>query len=290
MRILIDLQGAQTESRFRGIGRYSLSIAQAIARNAGHHEVWLALSGAFPDSIADLRAAFDGLVPPERIRVFDVPRPVAEHETTNRWRARAAEHVRAHFLAEMQADVVLVTSLFEGYVDDAVTRIDKDMPGVRTAAILYDLIPYLKPEVYLPTTLLRQYYDRKIDSLRNADLLLSISAYSRDEAVATLGLDPERVVNISTAVDGRFRRMQYPEELTGALRERLHIRRDILMYAPGGFDHRKNFDGLIHAYARLPAQHRAAYQLVIVSKVNRGDQASLQKIAADAGLRDDSWC
>jgi glycosyltransferase involved in cell wall biosynthesis len=288
MRILIDLQGAQTESRFRGIGRYSLSISQAIARNAGDHEVWLAMSAAFPDSLDDLRAAFDGLVPPERIRVFDVPRPVAEHETTNRWRARAAEHVRAHFLAEMQADVVLVTSLFEGYVDDAVTRIDKDVPGARTAVILYDLIPYLKPEVYLPTNLLRQYYDRKIDSLRNADLLLSISAYSREEAVATLDLDPARVVNISTAVDeGRFRRMHYPEELTSALRERLHIRRNILMYAPGGFDHRKNFDGLIHAYAQLPAQHRAAYQLVIVSKVNRGDQATLQKIAADAGLRDD---
>lgn len=287
MRILIDLQGAQTESRFRGIGRYSLSIAQAIARNAGRHEVWLALSGAFPDSLDDLRTAFAGLVPPERIRVFDVPRPVAEHETTNRWRARAAEHVRAHFLAEMQADVVLVTSLFEGYVDDAVTRIDKGVPGVRTAAILYDLIPYLKPEVYLPTTLLRQYYDRKIDSLRNADLLLSISAYSRAEAVATLGLDADRVVNISTAVDGRFQRMQYPDELTRALRERLHIRRDILMYAPGGFDHRKNFDGLIQAYAQLPAQYRAAYQLVIVSKINRGDQANLQALAAQAGLRDD---
>jgi glycosyltransferase involved in cell wall biosynthesis len=287
MRILIDLQGAQTESRFRGIGRYSLSIAQAIARNAGRHEVWLALSGAFPDSLDDLRTAFAGLVPPERIRVFDVPRPVAEHETTNRWRARAAEHVRAHFLAEMQADVVLVTSLFEGYVDDAVTRIDKDVPGVRTAAILYDLIPYLKPEVYLPTTLLRQYYDRKIASLRNADLLLSISAYSRTEAVATLGLNADRVVNISTAVDGRFQRVQYPDELTRALRERLHIRRDILMYAPGGFDHRKNFDGLIQAYAQLPAQYRAAYQLVIVSKINRGDQANLQALAAQAGLRDD---
>jgi hypothetical protein len=201
MRILIDLQGAQTESRFRGIGRYSLSIAQAIARNAGRHEVWLALSGAFPDSLNQLRAAFDGLVPPERICVFDVPRPVAEHETTNRWRARAAEHVRAHFLAEMQADVILLTSLFEGYVDDAVTCIDKTIPGARTAAILYDLIPYLKPEVYLPTTLLRQYYDRKIASLRNADLLLSISAYSREEAVATLGLHA-----VSGRIDERFAR------------------------------------------------------------------------------------
>ena len=33
MRIVIDLQGAQTTgSRFRGIGRYSLALAQGMAR------------------------------------------------------------------------------------------------------------------------------------------------------------------------------------------------------------------------------------------------------------------
>ena len=47
MRIVIDMQGAQTESRFRGIGRYTLSFAQAIARNRGEHKVLLALSGLF---------------------------------------------------------------------------------------------------------------------------------------------------------------------------------------------------------------------------------------------------
>lgn len=287
MRILIDLQGAQTESRYRGIGRYSLSIAQAVARNAGQHEVWIALSGAFPDTLDDLRAAFAGLVPPQRIQVFDMPAPVAEHEPPNRWRTRAAEHIREHFLAELQPDVVLVTSLFEGYVDDAVTHVAPSADRPLTAVILYDLIPYLRPDVYLPTTLLRQYYDRKIDSLCRADLLLSISAYSRTEAIGTLGLDAGQVVNISTAVDARFQHMHFPDELTGALRERLGIRRNILMYAPGGFDSRKNFDGLIQAYAQLPERHRAAYQLVIVSKISRGDHANLMKMAAQAGLRED---
>ncbi len=37
MRIVIDMQGAQTESRFRGIGRYSLSLAKAIVQNRGDH-------------------------------------------------------------------------------------------------------------------------------------------------------------------------------------------------------------------------------------------------------------
>ena len=51
MRIVIDLQGAQTESSKRGIGRYSLAIAQAIARHRGEHEVVLGLNGVFPDTI-----------------------------------------------------------------------------------------------------------------------------------------------------------------------------------------------------------------------------------------------
>ena len=39
MRIVIDLQGAQTESRYRGIGRYTMSLTKAIVQNRGSHEV-----------------------------------------------------------------------------------------------------------------------------------------------------------------------------------------------------------------------------------------------------------
>jgi glycosyltransferase involved in cell wall biosynthesis len=285
MRILIDLQGAQSESRFRGIGRFSLSIAQAIARNAGAHEVWLALSGAFPDSIGHIRSAFDGLVPPERIQVFEVPLPVAEHDPRNHWRARAAEHIRAHFLAELQADVVLVTSLFEGHVDDAVVHVGKKGSGPRTAIIQHDLIPLLNPQVYLTTPLVRQYYDRKIASLCRADLLLTNSEHTRQEAISALSLDPAQVVHISAAVDARFKPTGYSDEQRAALRQRLGIVRGMLMYAPGGFDSRKNFENLITAYGRLPAEQRDAFQLVIVSKLNRADEARLRELAARAALR-----
>ena len=78
MRIVVDLQGAQSESRFRGIGRYSLGLAEALIREARDHEIWLALSDRFPDSVEPLRARFMNLVPAERIRVFELPGPVAE--------------------------------------------------------------------------------------------------------------------------------------------------------------------------------------------------------------------
>ena len=55
MRILIDMQGVQTESRFRGIGRYSMALAQAMARQAGDHEIWLLANARKPESIDAIR-------------------------------------------------------------------------------------------------------------------------------------------------------------------------------------------------------------------------------------------
>ena len=58
MRIVIDMQGAQTESRFRGIGRYVLALTQALVRNRGEHEIILALNGLFDETIQPIRDTF----------------------------------------------------------------------------------------------------------------------------------------------------------------------------------------------------------------------------------------
>jgi hypothetical protein len=86
MRIVMDLQGAQTESRFRGIGRYSLALAQAIARLDHGHQMYVVLNGLFPETIEPLRTAFDGLIPQDNIRVWFAPGPVRECNPANAWR------------------------------------------------------------------------------------------------------------------------------------------------------------------------------------------------------------
>ena len=78
MRIVIDLQGAQSNSRFRGIGRYSTSLAQAIIRNRGEHEVIIVLNGLFPDATQFIKSQFEGLLPPENIKIWYAPGPVME--------------------------------------------------------------------------------------------------------------------------------------------------------------------------------------------------------------------
>ena len=284
MRIVVDLQGAQTASRFRGIGRYSLALAQALARNAGSHEIWLVMNGAFAD-LEQLQQAFAGLVPRSRMRVFDPPLPLAEMVSDNGPRARSAEMLREFFIQQLAPDAVLVTSLFEGFIDDAVVSIGSFIDGARTAVVLYDLIPYLNPAAYLATQEQQDYYARKIDSLRRAGLLLAISDHAAREAVDTLGLDAGKVVPVSTAVDARF---QPGEPADAAQLRQLGIERQFVMYAPGGVDARKNLEGLIVAFALLPPSLQQSHQLLIASKIEPQRRAELLQCAARHGLASDA--
>ncbi|MGY1449130.1 glycosyltransferase family 4 protein [Pseudomonas chlororaphis] len=281
MRIVIDLQGAQSESRYRGIGRYSLSLALAMARNAGDHEIWLALNSRMPESIPDIIAAFSGLIPESRIRIFDVPNDV----TPSPWMARASEVIRETFLSALEPDAVVVSSLFEGYWANAVTSIGAIPAKHQTAVILYDLIPFMNKEVYLPTRDLQDYYYRKIDWLKNADTLLAISDSSRQEAVTFLDIDRAKIANISAAIDEQFVRDKLDLSKSSALLDRLGIKSEFILYAPGGFDPRKNFGRLLEAYSTLPASLKDKHQLVIVSKLQPQQRMELLGLAKEYGVK-----
>lgn len=287
MRIVIDLQACQSSgSRTRGIGRYSLALAQAMARQAGEHEIWLLLSGLFPESIMPLREAFAGLVPAERIRVWQAPAPVAACTPANAWRRQAAELLREQALAELRPDFIHISSLFEGNTDDAVTSVAALPEHLPTAVTLYDLIPLVYADHYLADSQVRAWYQRKARALKNADLLLAISSATRTEALAWLHLEPSRVVNISSAVDDRFVPQAPTPDSLAAMRATYGLVRPFIMYT-GGIDHRKNIEGLIRAFAALPATLRAQHQLAVVCSAHAVDRTRLQQVAASAGLARD---
>src|SRR5208282_495447 len=165
MRVVLDLQGAQTESRYRGIGRYSLGLAKAIAAQAGGNEVWILLSALMPASIPSVRMALGGLVPDERIVTFEAPGPVEAMGATNIWRSQTAEQLRESFLAGLRPDIVHLSSMFEGAWDEAVTSVGTFGQPMLTAVTLYDLIPLLKPSDAFTDESIRQWYLRKVSHL-----------------------------------------------------------------------------------------------------------------------------
>ncbi len=278
MRIVIDMQGAQTESRSRKIGRYILSLAKAMVRNRGDHEIILALNGFFSDTVDTIRDEFDSLLPQEKIRVWYAPCPVQGCDPKNQWRREAAQLIREAFLASLHPDIVHVTSLFEGFTDNAVTSIGTFASNLPTAVTVYDLIPLLSPEKYLANADFSLYYHKKIEFLNNAELILAISKSSARESRDFLNIPAKSVVNISAACDAIFQQRQIAEKKKKDLFNNLNINYKYILYT-GGADPRKNLNNLIEAYAGMPDQLREKHQLVLSGKMLNGIVAQLKKTA-----------
>ena len=284
MRIVIDMQGAQsTGSRHRGIGRYTLSLVKAMVYERGEHEIMLALNAQFADAIEPIRAAFDGLLPQENIRVWHALAPTAHIDPANTQRRQAAELVYEAFLASLAPDFIYVTSLFEGMGDGAITSIHRQQSSIPVAVTLYDLIPYINPVPYLENPDVKSWYLEKIEHLRRADLWLAISESSRQEGIACLGLSEEYAINVSTDADADFRPIDIAAAQEQTLRRQYGLDKPFVMYT-GGIDYRKNIEGLIRAYARLPAEVRKTHQLAIVCSVQPPSREALEQLARQHGL------
>lgn len=283
MRIVIDLQAAQsTGSRNRGIGRYSLSLAQAMVRNRGEHEILIALNDLFPKTIEPIRAAFDGVLPQEKIRVWHAVAPVGYLNRDNDWRRQAAEMMREAFLASLKPDIVHLTSVFEGLGDDAITSIAA-FCNLPTAVTLYDLIPLIHHQPYLDNAAIEAWYLKKLDHFRRADLWLAISESSRQEGLDYLNLPDDRVVNVSTAADAHFKRTPLSAKAEHEIRQKYGLLQPFVMYT-GGIDHRKNIEGLIRAFSLLPMQIRGEHQLAIVCSAREEDKQRLLSLIKNQGL------
>lgn len=286
MRLLIDLQSKQNGSRDRGIGRYSLALTKAIARNAGKHQIFVLLSSLFPNTLDEVQASLSDAIPAEHILVISAQGPVDHLNPQNSWRVRASEITREQLIYELSPDALLITSLIEGSTDDTISSIGLITSEVPVAVILYDLIPFLDPDKYIGWPPASKWYYEKIESLKRADLLLAISESATKEAIDFLGVHENRIVTISSAADESFVQATLPRSAHSDLLNSLNISRKFLMYT-SAYESRKNFERLIDAFSKIPANLRKEYQLVLVSKLDDQAEESLKNIASASQLKTD---
>lgn len=284
MKIVIDLQGAQSESRYRGIGRYSLALALMVAKRNRGHDIHLMLNGAHANTIPAIREAFDGVLPQSNIHVFHVPLPVDGSQVfKNAARIERAELIKEAAIAALKPDVVHVSSVFEGYGDDSVTSV-KSLLDIPTVVTLYDLIPLLNPATYLdPTPPYKMFYARKLEALKRADALLAISECAAGEAIDGLGYDSARVANISAACDPVFKPMPHSSPVVKLVQQKYGLRIDFVLYT-GGSDDRKNLRRLVDAYARLEWRQRMRCRLVLAGRMHQPHVEELRARAVAAGM------
>lgn len=286
MRIVIDLQGAQTINRHRGIGRYTLALVEALLRlGGGRHQFWLVENSQLPLLATTVRRQLCRFLPTERLLTCQLPQITPWADPSSSWWQRAGELCREAFCADLSPDRVLVTSLFEGGdQSSAHTSIGALFPEIPTTVIFYDLIPLLNAGTYLTDDVGRGWYFNKLENLRRADRLLAISTYARQEAIDSLGLPPERINVIGCGYNSNLFRPDPENASTDCLR-RYGITAPYLMHC-STLEPRKNLAGLIEAYSLLSTSLRQRYQLVFVGEVDQADRRLFQDRALQLGCAD----
>ncbi|WP_312799081.1 glycosyltransferase family 1 protein [Pseudomonas sp.] len=284
MRIVIDMQGAQSGSRFRGIGRYTMAFTQALLRNAtDEYEIFLVLNGLYPDTVEPIRHQFHGLIPSERIMVWYSATPVAFMDSQNDWRRASGEILREAFIESLKPDFLIISSLIEGASENVITSVHSFDRKTKTAVILYDLIPLIYEKDYLPTTQGREWYFNKLDHLKKADLWFAISESSKREGIEHLQLPAERIFNISAAVDPTFTAKDFTEDFSQAMRRKFGLTKKFVMYS-GSSDARKNILRLIGAYSKLPQTLRREHQLLVAGGMPLDHRNHIESYIRSHGL------
>ena len=265
MRIVIDMQGAQSDSRYRGIGRYTLSFIKALIEQGKEHEFYLVLNGDLTHSIQGIRDAFDDLLPQSHIVLWHQPHPGGMRESQNGWRRRASELIREALILSLKPDLVHITSFFEGYVDSSTMGIECLLErDVLVSTSLYDLIPLLNAAQYLdPDPKYAKFYRSQLDQFRRAHLFLGISDFTCKQAIDCLQLDPNIVINVSAAVSPEFQRATNSQQDYQEVLDRLGLKNNFILCVGGG-DPRKNISNLVKAYAALRSEIVAQHDLVLI--------------------------
>lgn len=285
MKIAIDMQPCQTDSRYRGIGRYVLELVRAMTQSKQGTDVTLLVDACHVERMREARRQFrcEGL--DARVLSFHYPAQDANIVVSRAAElSQAAGLLRSRVLQSLQPDAVLVTSFFEGYDGGYGADSDLDMQvlaGIPKAVIAYDLIPLLFPERYLPEgSPYTAWYQRKLEKFKQFDLYLAISEATREDLIRLLGIDPERIQVIGAGF--RHREPMVSAEAEEVDLAKLGIRSPFVLMVGNG-DWRKNNLAALACFAALPKALRESHQLILTQA---GDDVQKALLGECAGIAD----
>jgi len=175
--------------------------------------------------------------------------------------------------------------------------LDEIWPGwirrseARVVVTLYDLVPLVMREDYLTESSwghMGTVWMARLGLIRAAHQVLTISQRTAEDAVERLGVPEDRLTVIHSGVSAQLCSLVETREqaIDLLVRQRPRTRPGFLLYV-GGDDARKNMEGTIRAYARLPAPLRREHQLVIACRIGPLRRFELRTFAASLGIAGD---
>jgi glycosyltransferase involved in cell wall biosynthesis len=152
---------------------------------------------------------------------------------------------------------------------------------------LHDLIPAVFSAESMPDPAVRRGYWARAELIRQADLVLSVSSATAQDAIRLLGIRPDKLRVTGGGVSDDFGPPASRDAARAALEGlRPSIAGEYVLYT-GGMDYRKNVSGLLEAYAGLATEIRDRYKLVVVGRLALNDlHGPFSKQAESLGITD----
>ena len=158
--------------------------------------------------------------------------------------------------------------------------------GVPWAVTFYDLIPHLMPDFYLEDPGLRRRYRARLQLVRTAAAVLTLSEASRIDVAEHLGIDPRRIFVVGAGTSARFvpptSRATAAAEAVAAVPG---LRAPYVFYI-GSYEQRKNLEPLLEAWSMLPGAVRARWQLALCCPLRPLERNHLLWRARQLGIAD----
>lgn len=265
MRIVIDMQGVQSESRSEGAAQYSLQFVKHLLAESVDHECILLMSNQYPANIDELWHSDQERAPRIKTVFWSAPGPLCATHTANGHRIAAAELIREACIASLHPDVLIITSLFGEPGDNVVTTITAGNK-YKTATLYYDAVPLIPDEELQEMEYGNNWHASRLERLKNSDAILTASEWARREAIDALGTQSQhRVINISASARSIFKKREILPDATQAILQKYRIFRPFILHV-GNLEPRTNTKSLVNAYNKLPEILKHQYQLVIVNQ------------------------
>ena len=138
-------------------------------------------------------------------------------------------------------------------------------PGV-TLTTIHDLSVLRFPEWH-PADRVRWYANEFQNALARSHHFVAVSEFTKREMIELLGIAPNRITAIAHAPRPPFH--PHPRDQVAAWLARQHLPAEYLLFV-GTIEPRKNLDGILAAYARLPVSTRDRFPLLVAGPTGWG--------------------
>lgn len=295
MRIVIDCQCLQTDSRYRGIGHYTTALMRQMLienkeKNNSQNEFIFILNNIDISVVNKIKNDFSDLLDNVKIYTINILLDCIDTEKKISIGRLYNELMYHNFISNLNADFVFILSLFEGRDEPLVNYIvNSKIRNYQIGVIGYDLIPLISSDKYLADKRVHNWYHNKLDNLRKADIIFTISNSAKSEFDTYLDNYNGKTINISSACDAAYFCFDESKKKINYFDiefiKKIGINKPFIMYS-GAADERKNLRSLIQAYSLLNNDIKNKFDIVLVGNYHQSSKQELTNYAKSLNINE----